>query len=237
VSISRSKLLAFCVFAVAGFALPAMATPIGESFTLDTWQGSGSQTGPFGTVTLTTDGANVDVDVKLASTDGFVKTGAGDALDFYLANGSTPISSITIAGLTSGFTALNTTSGITGVGSYDAGGAKGFNYAIGCGSACGTGGSDIFTGSLDFTVDSVTLADFQASAGKNGGFYFAVDICDGTSGTDPVQCAGRPGKTGPVSAETDSPIDSVPEPITLSLFGAGLAGAVAIRRRKKAQKA
>lgn len=32
----------------------------------------------------------------------------------------------------------------------------------------------------------------------------------------------------------DTPISNVPEPITLSLFGAGLAGAVAMRRRKKA---
>jgi len=32
----------------------------------------------------------------------------------------------------------------------------------------------------------------------------------------------------------DAPISTVPEPITLSLFGAGLASAVAMRRRKKA---
>ena len=231
-SINRNKLLALCAFAAVGFSLPAVATPIlGESFTLDTWQGSGSQTGPFGTVKLTTDGANVDVKVTLANTDGFVKTGAGDALDFYLANGSTPITSATITGLTTGFTNL-------GSGSYMAGGAKGFNFAIACGTACGSGGSNIYTDALDFTVDNVTLADFQASPGKNGGFYFAVDICDGTSsGTDPVQCKGQPGATGPVSAEVDAPITSVPEPFTLSLFGAGLAGAVAMRRRKKAQKA
>ena len=31
--------------------------------------------------------------------------------------------------------------------------------------------------------------------------------------------------------------ESVPEPLTLSLFGAGLAGAAALRRRRKASKA
>ncbi len=222
------------IAATAGFAAPALATPTLETFTLDTWQGSGSQTGPFGTVTLSADGSNVDVDVKLAGHDGFVKTGAGDSLDFYLANGSTPLTSIQITGLTTGFTALDTTGGVTTSGSYSAGGAKGFNFAIGCGTACGSGGSNIYTGTLDFTVDNVTLDNFEATTGNGGGYYFASDICDGTSGTDLVTCSGTPGQTGPVSAESDVAV-TVPEPFTLSLFGAGLAGAAAMRRRKTAK--
>ena len=219
------------IAATAGFAAPAMATP-SESFTLDTWQGSTPESGPFGTVTLNAGSTYVDVDVTLASGDGFVNTGAGDSLDFYLANTSGPITSIQITGLTTGFTALNTTAGVTSDGSYSAGGAKGFNYAIHC-NACDSGGSNVYTGSLDFAIGGVTLADFLPSPGKNGGFYFASDICDGTSGTSPVTCGGTPGQTGPVTAEFDARSVSVPEPFTLSLFGAGLGGVAALRRRAK----
>ena len=223
----RHLLISICalIAASAGFAAPAMATP-SETFTLDTWQGSGSETGPFGTVSLTVVSAGIQVDVSLDSGMGFTNTGAGDSLDFYLANSSGPISSITIDSLTAGF------SGNTSAGSYSASSDKGFNYAIVCGTACGSGGSNVYTGSIDFTVENVTLDDFQPTSGKSGGHYFASDICDGTSGTDPVTCAN--GNTGPVTAERDARIVPVPEPVTLSLFGAGLAGAVAMRRRKKA---
>jgi hypothetical protein len=224
------------VAATVGFAAPAMAL----SFTLDTWQGSGTQTGPFGTVTLTTDGTGVDVLVHLANNEGFVHTGAGDALDFYLATPGSPptaISPITIANLTSGFGLLSTTAG-----TYNAGGAKGFDYAIGCNTACGSGGSNVYVGDISFTVNNVTLADFLPSPGdahgNNGGFYFASDICLGTNtvvtnDVSTTTCSGTPGATGPVSAETPGTPRQVPEPLTLSLFGAGVLGAAAMRRRRK----
>jgi hypothetical protein len=212
-----------------------MATPSTANYILDTWQGSGTVTGnDFGTVVLTQDGANVDVSLTLASGNGFVNTGAGDALLFDLKG----ISSIRITGLTTGFTALNPgTGGSTKAGSYSGGGVGGgFNYAIQC-SGCGNGGSNILTGPLDFTIDGISLAAFQTS---DNGYYFASDICVGTSTrhTDDeerggLQCSDT-GKTGNVTAEFDPPGVPVPEPLTLSLFGAGLAGAFAARRRKKA---
>lgn len=80
------------------------------------------------------------------------------------------------------------------------------------------------------------MADFEVTPpdknGNGGGFYFASDLCIGTSGSDPVICGGTPGKTGPVTAENFSA--PVPEPVTLSMFGMGLIGAAALRRRKRA---
>lgn len=217
-------IISACVLIAAsiGFAVPAMATPSSESFILDTWRGGAGVTGNnFGTVLLTQDGANVDVLVTPTSGNGFVNTGAGDSLLFDL-NG---ISSVTIQNMTTGFSAVSTNAG-----SYSGGGVGGgFNYAIQC-SGCGNGGSSVLTGPLGFTINGITLADFHTS---DNGYYFASDLCVGTStgGNGKLTCSG--GNTGNVSAEFDAAVP-VPEPLTLSLFGAGLAGAFAARRRKKA---
>jgi hypothetical protein len=207
----------------AAFAVPAMATPI--IFTLDKWEGSGSVSGnDFGAVTLTQNGSSVDVDVTLTNGNGFTDTGAGEALLLNLHG----ITTITLgSGPTSGFT-LDSAS----AGSYGNGATGNFNFAIDC-TGCSSGGSGILTGPLDFSINNVTIADFQAN---NNGFYFASDICAGTStttkkGVEVTQCSGTPGKTGNVVADDPTP---VPEPLTLSLFGVGLVGAAAMRRRKKA---
>ena len=59
----------------------------------------GCGTWPFGQVTLTQVGANTAVNVTLFHGDGFVNTGAGDALEFDI----TGHPAITITGLTPGF--------------------------------------------------------------------------------------------------------------------------------------
>ena len=224
----RLALLA-CILA-AGFALPAAATPM--TFSINKYVGTGTAgPGPYGTVTLTQNGLNVDVDLTLnSSCCAFVKTGAGDALLFNLDK-----SSITL-GSDSGFV-LNTTDfklvGGSGTpttasaGTIHSGGGGDFSFAISC-LGCRHGGSGVLPGPLDFTVTGVTISDFIANTKGN---FFATDICDGFSGT---RCSGTPGITGLAIADgpNNPPPRRVPEPITLTLFGAGLAGAFAVRRRK-----
>src|SRR5262245_56109753 len=102
------KQLLVTAAAVAGIlgASQASASAIGStvSFTLDQ---DGCSTGcsgggfpPFGTVTLTQVSANtVSVDLTLAgSSIEFVKTGAGDAIEFNTDK------AVTLSGITSGFT-------------------------------------------------------------------------------------------------------------------------------------
>src|ERR1700761_421792 len=145
---SRNTLLAaICVLAAAiGQALPAAATPVEDIFTLGTYAGTGSPAaGPYGTVILLQNGANVEVQVSLNAlsssvslsgvalpacegghaTCGFVNTGAGDALDFDLTN----VSTLTLlpGSLTSGFSLASASPG-----SYVNGAAGSFNFAIKC---------------------------------------------------------------------------------------------------------
>src|SRR5215469_17913667 len=55
-------------------------------YTFDTFTGTGTPpAGPYGTVDLSQDGANVDVTVTLAAGEGFTNTGAGAALTWDLA--------------------------------------------------------------------------------------------------------------------------------------------------------
>jgi hypothetical protein len=74
----------------------------------------------------------------------------------------------------------------------------------------------------------------QESGGLGGGFYYLNN-----DGVDPLTSP-----TAWTSYDTDTPdymyysatFAAVPEPITISLFGAGLAGVAAVRRRKKSKQ-
>jgi hypothetical protein len=176
-------------------------------------------TGPYGTVSLATSGANVNVTVTLDS--GFYFTdsvGAGKALFFDLSGN---ISDASIVNITSGFT-LDGASGPTGniANSFDgAAGTHGFEYAIECGDvSCpgGAGGSTSDATTFSFTVDNVAISNFVANG---DGFYFESSVYASDPGTGEV--------TG--SSESNS---SVPEPTSVVLFGsvALLAGG-ALRKR------
>lgn len=78
----------------------------------------------------------------------------------------------------------------------------------------------------------------------HGGDYFGSTIFTDTTiealGLDPgtyTYTWGSGVDADSIIVNIAQPTTGVPEPFTLSLFGAGLAGAVALRRRKKARKA
>ena len=171
----------------------------------------GCSGGPYGTVTLTPSGSNVDVSLTLDP--GFYFTdssGAGKALSFDLNTSS----SATITDLTSGFTE----DGASGKGAnidntWDAN-TSGWNYAIECGDSLdgsehlpcpgGAGGSSSDATSLSFVVDGVTISNFVENS---DGYYFASSIYSSDPGS---------GQT------TANDLTVTPEPSSALLFGTGL---------------
>ena len=104
--------------------------------------------------------------------------------------------------------------GNSGFGSYD--------YVLDCSSICEMSKTDtqplVFT--VTYTGIGLSSDPFSTSGNVTTGPYFVADVRDKTTG-----------KTGRVAAF--DPIDT-PEPMTILVFGTGLAGLAAMRRRKKA---
>ena len=167
--------------------------------------------GPYGTVTLTQAGANVNVTVALDTGYYFTdSTGAGKSIYFDLNTATTA----TITGITSGFS-LDSGSGHGGaIGGAFTTGTGSWNYAIECGDvSCpgGAGGNSSDATSLSFTVDGVNISNFV----KNGdGYLFAASIYSSAANG-----------SGQALAVT-------PEPASMLLFGSGLLALGAIFRKK-----
>ena len=214
------KSAAVATFALGLFAstLPASAGVITYDFTLDQCSGSGCGLTNYGSVTVSDIlGGGVTVHTALLNGSGLVDTGAlsSHSLIFNLAGAP----AINITGLPASWTYTATSftpnSGYFGT----------FNYVIDCNAGCGP--NNPYTSALDFTITtaSITTASFL-DGGTAVDAYFVADISNPNGGT-PLT-----GRIGATTSNDPPPPTEVPEPFTASLFGAGLAGAAALRRRK-----
>lgn len=214
---------------VAGLAFAALyASPASADlvYSLDSSTAFGS--GSYGSVTLHQEASGVvEVTVKLTSGEGFTNTGTGAPIGFDITGNPT----ITETDFNNtAFSAGSVSSGQSN--KFD--GAGDFQYDVSCGSSaspagCGTGGNSPNPGPLSFDVTATTGPALTVNSFvSNGTSFFASDICKSivTSGDKAGQCAAGSNTGivygGPVTIVT------VPEPMTLVLFGAGLLGLGAI---------
>jgi hypothetical protein len=219
-----SRLSLAAVGALALFAsAPAFAGP-----TLTFSESAGVQPSNVATITVTQDGTDaVTIDLKfINSSYGILNSGHHLPLAFDLNStglaGTLSIPTATFTHPTGGTYADGTftlSSGGTqsGLGTFN----------VGLSNSAGNGSGKAYYGELEFTLDSTMALDTSDFIKNSDGYYFTADLTNGS-------------KTGPqgwgcdISDCRTTPPPPVPEPLTLSLFGAGLAGAVAMRRRKKA---
>ena len=198
--------------AAAGLLLGATtAHALVFNFTADHATGGlGQGAGPYGTVTLLQNGPNVDFTVHLLNGNQFVKTGAGDFMNFKFNATGIVLADITIDAHAPALTAA-------GPGIFSGNGTG--NFAWGITNAGGNGGGGQFAPDIVFHVANSVLADFTAA--NNLGFVFAADVISGTNGN-----------TGPIATRgpnTDTP--GVPDGgATVLLLGGTLAALALVRR-------
>jgi PEP-CTERM motif len=198
----RTHVVRFGLMLVLVLGLLAVATPAHAdtfNFTSDHCTG-GCGTPPFGTVTVTQNGANVDIVVDLAAGYSYVQTGSADFQAFKFNAVDIVLGDITID--------AHVPALVAATGAFNGNGTGEFDFGINCPS-CANGGAGAFTADISFHIANATIADITAP--NNLGNIFVADVL------------APNGNTGPVDVST--PPVSAPEPASITLLGLGLFGA------------
>jgi len=206
-NVIRLSLIAlFCMATVLASAPNASAVDF--LFTSDHCTGT-CGTAPFGTVSVTQAGANVNFVVTLNPGYSFVKTGSADFQNFKFNGTGVAVGDIVVG--------AHVPALVAAAGSFNGNGTGDFSFGINCPS-CGNGGSGAFSAPISFTVLNATIADVTAP--NADGNIFVADVL------------APNGNTGPIDVST--PPTNVPEPTSLTLLGFGILSAgLAWRKRSK----
>ena len=196
--------------------MPVQAFPVTWTglFTSDHLTGGYGSPGPFGSVVLTESGTAVDFVVTLNDGSKFVRTGAGDGMNFkFNSTGIADLTEITGTGLTAD------------TGSFSGGGGGLFDYGVFFTGQKNGGGAGI-AGPIRFSVANATISDFinatdLAHNGKNQ--LFVADVISGI-----IIPGNTVGNTGLIDVSGQVPI-----PAAAWLLGTGIIGLVGIRRKFK----
>lgn len=200
-------------------------------YTFNTTQVGAFGAGPYGTVTLTENGANVDVMVALRSDLNFVNTGGPHAVFSFNAVNAVAgdVTNVLFNGSSSSLFSVTTDSVNTPFGQFE--------LLIDCtDSNCKNGQPGNMPDPLTFTLLNSTAADFAFLSTTPGTpAYFASDVicmtgaCQGSTGAIGATGGGVPSSGGTPSA------GQAPEPgsSALALLGLGIMGLGFMARRKQ----